>query len=102
VAAIPLGLARGRAKRALPLWWLVTASRGALLARGHWLRLAPGDRRRLRELLAKSRGRPSNLTLGERDDVRRLVSNLGIRDLASDLYAMGSPLPWPRGRRRRD
>jgi hypothetical protein len=78
-----------------PLTWAVLAGRGALIGRRHWQLLTPKKRRRLRELIAKSRGRPSNLTADERAEVQKLVSKLELRRLGVDLAALASPVPIP-------
>lgn len=52
----------------------------------HWQRLTPAERRRVRELLTKFRGRPSNLSKREQRELRDLVSKLDAPVLARELY----------------
>ena len=52
----------------------------------HWQRLTPAERRRIRELLTKFKGRPSNLTKRELNELRSLVSKLDAPVLARELY----------------
>jgi hypothetical protein len=87
--------------RALRLSWLLAAVETALATRRHWQRIEPGTRRRLRELVIKSRGNPSNLTPHERRELRRLAGQLDLRTLVRELGDVVSPLPLPGRRRRR-
>jgi hypothetical protein len=50
--------------------WLIAALEVAWIANRHWRRLEPDERRRLRELAKKSKGRPSKLTDRERREAR--------------------------------
>ena len=52
----------------------------------HWQQLTVLERRRLRELLAKSRGRPSNLSKREQKELKDLVAKLDAPVLARELY----------------
>ncbi len=99
MAAFPLTLVGRRAGRALPLAWLLVAGRVALMLREHYAILTPHQRRRLRQLVGKSRGRPRNLSKAEREELRRIVSRLDLRRLTHNVTAMASPLPWPRHRK---
>lgn len=99
MAAFPLSLASRRAGRALPLAWLLVAGRVALMLREHYAILTPHQRKRLRQLVGKSRGRPSNLSKAEREELRKIVSRLNLRRLAHNVSALASPLPWPRQKR---
>ena len=47
--------------------------------------LTPRERRRVTEIVRKSRGRPGNLTNAEREELRRLASKLDVKGLARDL-----------------
>jgi hypothetical protein len=57
-------------------WKRVLAVSALVYQRGSaaWAALTPDERRRLRDLIAKSKGRPSNLTERERQRVRVLAS----------------------------
>jgi hypothetical protein len=50
----------------------------AMIAREHWSRLEPGDRRELGRILRKSQGRPMRLTQKERAELLRLVRELDL------------------------
>jgi hypothetical protein len=77
----------------------------ALLARSHIRRLDPDERRRMIELLRKGRGRSSNLSGSERDELQRLIAKTEPRLLVGLAADKLSPVPLPRrvvqGRRRR-
>jgi hypothetical protein len=60
-------------RKAVP-WMLMLEA--VMLMREHWSRLPSGDQRELRRLLAKSKGRPTNLTARDRDELKRLVRAL--------------------------
>jgi hypothetical protein len=82
--------------RRLPIAWTLAAAEVAVATRRHWVGLDPSTRRRLRELVTKSRGRPSNLTASEKRELRSLVGRLNLTKLGRELAAVASP-----GRRRR-
>jgi hypothetical protein len=105
MAILPVRIAqsisrRRAAGRAVPITWLLVVAEAALATRRHWQQVEPTTRRRLRELVAKSRGRPSNLTAAERSELRRLVDRLDLRVLVRDLTALASPIGLPRLKRR--
>jgi len=56
----------------------LAAGQAALVAREHWMRLAPGERARLRTLIQKSGGRRSRLSADERQELRELVRKLEL------------------------
>lgn len=76
-------------------WLLVIQA--AMAARDHWGVLTPDERTELARLLRVTRGRPSNLTVKEKSELRRLVGKLDLPGLGKDLV----PLASKRGRRRR-
>ncbi len=71
---------------------LLAALQAGAIAREHWMKLAPDDRLRLRALIAKSKGQPKNLTLTERDEVRRIVGQLDAKGAAWKLAPVGKKL----------
>jgi hypothetical protein len=79
--------------------WALAVAEAAVATRRHWAGIDPGTRKRLRELVAKSRGRPSNLTAQEKRELRSLVSGLRLGKLGRELAAVASPVGLP-GRRR--
>ena len=72
--------------RSLP--WVVVFEL-AMTLRKHWKRLAPGDRKRLTELIKKSQGVPTRLSASERADVRRLVAKLEPGTIARSMVPIG-------------
>jgi hypothetical protein len=60
--------------------------------------LTPAERRRVTEILRKSRGNPMKVTPRERDELRRIAGNLDVKRLARDLAPR---MLGGRGRRRR-
>ena len=69
--------------RAVPWLLLFEVARGI---RSHVLdTLSPAERRRVAEILRKSRGRPANVSARERDELRRLAGKLDFKRLAQDL-----------------
>jgi hypothetical protein len=70
----------------------------AVALKEHLENLTPGERRRLQQLVRKSRGRPSNLTARERSELGRLMKKVEPRDLARRVASSVSPTA---GRRRR-
>jgi len=83
----------GRLPRVKAVPWALLLQ-GAAAAHRRWRELEEGERRRLGELVRKSRGRPGNLTARERADIRRLVAKLDLPGIGREL------LPFGRGRRR--
>lgn len=55
--------------------WLL-ALEAAMIARDHWTRLEPKDRRELTRIVRKFHGRPSDLTPWERSELMRIVRKL--------------------------
>ncbi|QEC49696.1 hypothetical protein FSW04_20350 [Baekduia soli] len=78
-------------RKAVP-WMMVLEA--AVIARDHWGRLEPADRRELARIVKKSQGRPSNVTAAERSELRRIVARL-------DLFTAGRKLMPFRGGLRR-
>jgi hypothetical protein len=68
--------------RAIPLWVLLEV---LVAANEQWREIAPDEREELRRLVAKSRGRPGNLTPRERERVQQIASQLDLRRLAREL-----------------
>jgi hypothetical protein len=99
VAPNPLKVAR-----AIPLARLVAAAQIVMLARRHWHRLEPQERRRLVTLVRVAGGRRGRLTSGERLELARLVAKADPKLFAGLVVQKFSPVPLPgrfvRGRRR--
>jgi hypothetical protein len=71
--------------------WLVAAAEVAWIANRHWRRLDREERRRLRELLIKSRGRPSRLTASERREGDELLRKLDYAEFGGSVAAVLLP-----------
>ncbi len=71
--------------------WLIAAAEVALTTFRHWRRLDPDERTRLRELVRKSKGRPSKLSDREADELEELLEKLGHIELVGDVAAIVIP-----------
>jgi hypothetical protein len=71
---------------------LVAAMQAAFIAHEHWMKVSPDDRRALLALIAKSKGVPKNLTIKERNEVRRIVSALDAKAAVWKLAPVGRKL----------
>jgi hypothetical protein len=94
--AIAHGAGRVPGLRRLPILKVLAIGEIALLARSHLQKLDPDERRRLIELLRAGRGRPSNLSAAERDELTRLVAKTEPRLFAGLVADRLSPVPLPR------
>jgi hypothetical protein len=65
--------------------WFIAAIEVAWLANRHWRRLEPDERRRLRELIGKSHGRPSKLSAKERVEAEELLQKLDFAELGGSV-----------------
>ena len=81
--------------RRLPVFKLLAAGEVLLLAREHIKGLTPSERGRLIELVRIGRGRPSNLSEPERQELAALIAKLEPRMLAGEAVNKLSPLPLP-------
>lgn len=73
----------------------------ALAAGRQWSELPPRDRERLRALLAKSKGLPTNLSAREREELRRIARKLDLPGIARDAVLPFAGRRRTRGLRRR-
>ena len=85
-----------RTARALPLARLLAAGQIVLLARQHWHRLEPQERRRLITLVRVAGGRRGRLTPGERLELARLIAQADPKLFAGLVAQKFSPVPLPR------
>ena len=81
--------------RRLPVLKVLAIAEIALLARDHYSRLEPGERRRLVELVRQGRGRPSALSPEEREELAELAAKLEPRHFAGLVADRLSPVPLP-------
>lgn len=86
--------------RRLPVLRLLLLGDVLMLAKEHVERLTPRERRRLVGLLRDGRGRPSNLSRRDRDELARLIAKADPRGFAGQAVGIVSPVPLP-GRLRR-
>ena len=91
---------RAPLRKAIPWLMLYEVARAS---KSHWDSVDPGDRKRLTELLRKSKGKPQNLSAGERAELAALVSKANPRLFLGLVANKLSPVPLPprvvRGRR---
>lgn len=81
--------------RRLPVMRLLLLGQVVLLARDHIERLTPNERRRLVVLMRDARGRPSNLSNRERDELQALIAKADPKLFASAAAETLSPVPLP-------
>jgi hypothetical protein len=89
--------AKATLERTRSLPWAAALQAGIVL-RSRWNALSEKDRTRLVRLLRESRGRLSNLSAKERDELRRLVGKADLKGVGRDLLALRR---GRRGRKRR-
>ena len=96
---------KSSAMRRIPIAKLLAIGEIVMLAREHYARLEPDERRRFMTLLRRGRGRASNLSAGERAEFAALVAKANPRLFAGLVADKLSPVPLPewvvRGRRRK-
>jgi hypothetical protein len=88
-------MARLERVKALP--WAVLLQGGALAGK-RWRTLSAKDRRRITDLIRRSRGVPGNLSVRERTELKRLIGKLDVKAAGRDLLSL---LSARRKRRRR-
>ncbi len=81
--------------RAIPMAKLLTASQVVMLARRHWLRLEPHERRRMFTLVRIATGRRGRLTPAERFELARLIAKADPKLFAGLVVQKLSPVPFP-------
>ena len=88
----------------IPLAKLLAAARVLMLARQHWHKLEPDERRRVIILMRVAGGRRGRLTSGERVELAGLIAKADPRQFAGLVAQRFSPVPLPgrmvRGRQR--
>jgi hypothetical protein len=89
VARVP-GLKR------LPVMKLLALAELLVIARDHIERLEPHERRRVVELVRRGRGRPSNLSQSEREELAELIAKAEPRLFAGEAAEKLSPVPLPK------
>ena len=74
-------------ERVRNLPWAAALQVSLVLGR-RWRNLSEKDRARLVRIVRDSKGRLSNLTAKERDDLRRLARKADLRGIGRDLVAL--------------
>ena len=78
--------------RRLPLARLVLLAEVAMLAKTHYERLTPAERRRLVTLVRQAKGLPRNLPERDRRELAKLVAKVEPKAFASQAAQKFSPL----------
>lgn len=78
--------------RRLPLAKLVMLGELGMLAKIHYERLTPAERRRIVLLLRRARGWPQNLTERERKELSKLVAKIEPKAFANEAVERFTPL----------
>lgn len=78
--------------RRMPLARLMLLGELAMLAKIHFERLSPAERRRLVLLLRNAKGWPQNLSEREQRELKKLVSKVEPRAFAHEAVARFSPV----------
>jgi hypothetical protein len=82
--------------RRLPIFKLLAVGEIVLLARDHMRKLDSNERHRLVDLVRSGRGRPSNLSATERDELAELIAKAEPRRFVGESANKLSPIPLPR------
>jgi hypothetical protein len=85
-----------KAARAIPMARLLAAAQVVMLARRHWHRLEPQERRRVITLVRVAGGRRGRLTPGERLELARLIAKADPKLFAGLIVQKFSPVPIPK------
>jgi hypothetical protein len=80
----------------LPVLKLLALAEIVLLAHDHFGRLSPDERRRLVVLVRRGRGRPSNLSGRDRDELSDLLAKVEPRQFVGGAADRLSPVPLPK------
>jgi hypothetical protein len=80
----------------LPLARILILAEVAMLAKDHYERLTPTERRRLVVLVKQTHGRPSSLSDRQRRELEKLVAKVEPKAFASHAVEKFSPLPTKR------
>lgn len=80
----------------LPLARIVILAEVAMLAKDHFERLTPTERRRLVVLVRQTKGRPSSLSDRQRHELEKLIAKIEPKVFASQAVEKFSPIPTKR------
>jgi len=95
-AAVAFAAKRVPGLRRLPILKLLAAAEILLLAKDHFERLEPRDRRRIVELVKRGRGRPSNLSARDQRELSALIAKAEPRLFMGEAADKLSPVPLPK------
>lgn len=84
-----------KAAKAIPAARLLAAAQIVLLARDHWHRLEPDERRRFIALVRQGHGRRRNLSEPDRAELTRLLAKADPRLFAGLVAQKFSPVHLP-------
>ena len=92
-----------KALRKIPVVRLLAAAELLMLAREHYMKLGPAERKRFLTLLRRGRGRPSNLSKKERMELAALIAKAEPRMFAQLVAErlVGVKLPMGNSKRGR-
>jgi hypothetical protein len=85
-----------KAANAVPLARLLAAAQILMMARRHWHRLEPDERRRMIALVRQGHGRRRNLSENDRAELAKLIQKTDPRLFAGLVAQRFSPVPLPR------
>ena len=80
----------------LPLARMLILAEVGMLAKDHFERLSPSERRRLVVLVRDAKGRPSNLSSRHRRELEDLVAKIEPKRFATTAAEKFSPVPLHR------
>ena len=80
----------------VPVLKLLALAEILLLAQDHFERLSPDERRRVVALVRRGRGRPSNLSRRDRDELSDLLAKVEPRVFVGEAADRLSPVPLPK------
>ena len=83
--------------RRMPLARLVLLAELGMLAKIHFERLSPAERRRLVVLVRDAKGWPQNLSEREQRELKKLVAKVEAKAFANEAVERFSPLGGRRG-----
>lgn len=86
--------------RGVPLLWAFAVAEALTTTRRHFAGVNPQARRRVVDLVRRSKGRPRNLSAAEKQELRRLVGEMDLWQLSKDLAAVASPVGMPGHRKK--
>ncbi len=94
--AVAAASKRVPALKRVPVLKLLALAEILVLAHDHFERLSPEERRRVVALVRSGRGRPSNLSRRERDELSHLIAKVEPREFVGEAADRLSPVPLPK------